>query len=245
MRVTKQILLTLIIAWGSCAFANDGIDWPEGLKRNAARMVRLQYARGNWDQDIGRGGDYNLLLWYQVVSQLNIAKDSESLRAKELKALSDANLPAFLLVTGMREVELSEEEIIAVRAYCLERGGLLVCSNGGRRFDGAIRAVLGRCFPDSKLVDIPNDAPFFQKPFPLPNGAPPLWHHSGRRALGIKVNDRWVAFYHPGDLVDAWQDAHSGIPEATAIAAYKMGFNLLHYAYAQRDEAMDAAEQEH
>jgi hypothetical protein len=194
---------------------------------------------------MGRGGDYNLLLWYQVVSQLNIAKDSESVRAAALKTLSDTNLPPYLLVTGMKGLELTEEETAAIRGYCLERGGLLVCSNGGGRFDAAIRAMFARCFPDAELVDIPNNAPFFQQPFRLPDGAPALWHHSGRRALGIKVNDRWVAFYHQGDLIDAWQDSHSGIQEETAILAYKLGLNLLHYAYAQRDEAMKAAEQKH
>ncbi len=188
MKIAPQILAALIIACGSRAFAGETVDWPAGLKESAARMVRLQYAGGNWDQDMGHGGDYNLLLWYQVVSQLDIAKDSESLRATDLRNLSDANLPAFLLVTGMNGVKLTEEEATAIRAYCLERGGLLVCSNGGGRFDAAIRAALGQCFPDGELIDIPNDAPFFQRPFLMPEGAPPLWHHSGLRALGIKVN---------------------------------------------------------
>jgi hypothetical protein len=191
---------------------------------------------------MGSGGDFNLLLWYQVVSGLDIAKGSESVSARELSTVDTANVPAFVLVTGSKRIKFSDEEIAAIRHYCLERKGMLVISNGGGLFNAGVRAILKRCFPEAELKDIPNDATLYQRPFRMPNGAPPLWHHSGHRAQGVQIGDRWVAFYHQGDLIDAWQD-HSGVNEVTAIAAYKMGFNLIHYAYTQRDHLTKEAEQ--
>jgi hypothetical protein len=45
----------------------------------------------------------------------------------------------------------------------------------------------------------------YQLPYGFPDGAPAFWHHGGRRAKGIKHEGRWVVFYHPGDMNDAWK----------------------------------------
>jgi hypothetical protein len=70
-------------------------------------------------------------------------------------------------------------------------------------------------------------------PFLFPNGAPPLWHHSGMRAMGLKYNGRWVVFYHQGDLNDAWQTGHSGAAPHLADQAYKLGINIINYSFNQ------------
>ena len=90
-----------------------------------------------------------------------------------------------------------------------------------------------RVFPDKNWVDIANDDFIYQQPFLFPSGAPPLWHHSGTRALGIKHNGRWIAFYHQGDINDAWQTGGSGVSEATQTQAFKMGINVVNYAFNQ------------
>ena len=155
-----------------CAFAGLARA-QEGPKREPqapparVRLVRLQHAGDDWDKDLGKGKDHNLLLWYNTVTGRVIGEPGESVAAAELR-------------------------------------------------------------------EIPVDDPLFARPFALPAGAPPLWHHSGTQALGIRVGDRWAVFYHPGEMLDAWKDSHSGAPEAMAIAAYKLGFNLIAYAYGER-----------
>jgi hypothetical protein len=90
-----------------------------------------------------------------------------------------------------------------------------------------------RSFPELQWVDIASDDVLFRQPFVFPNGAPPLWHHSGRRAVGLKHNGRWIAFYHQGDLNDAWKTGHSGVTEGQAMQAYKLGVNIINYSFNQ------------
>ena len=95
----------------------------------------------------------------------------------------------------------------------------------------AFRAALRQACPELAWVDIPNDDIIYQQPFEFPNGVPPLFHHAGKRGLGLKYNDRWVVFYHPGDLGDAWRNDHAGMDDAIALRAFKLGVNIMNYAF--------------
>ena len=110
---------------------------------------------------------------------------------------------------------------------------MLFADNGGGRFNGAFRSLLRRAFPELPVVDIPSDDAIFCEPYEFPNGAPPLWHHSGRRALGVKYEGRWIVFYHQGDINDAWKTGHSGASRSVAMQAYKMGINVMYRAFTQ------------
>jgi hypothetical protein len=91
-----------------------------------------------------------------------------------------------------------------------------------------ISRVLGS---QARWVDIPDDDEIYTCYFMLPTGAPPLWHHDGYRGLGIKIQGRWVVYYHPGDMGDAWKIGHSGAGPEAVENAYRMGTNLIHYSF--------------
>ena len=55
--------------------------------------------------------------------------------------------------------------------------------------------------------------------------------HGGTVPLGWKVDGRWVAYYHPGGLSDAWRDDHSGIKRNIADLCYQLGINIVFYAH--------------
>ena len=110
---------------------------------------------------------------------------------------------------------------------------MIFADNGGGHFNGSFRALMRRAFPDKRPVDIPNDDIIYRQPFYFPGGAPPLWHHSGYRALGWKHKGRWIVFYHQGDINDAWKTGHSGVKKHLAAAAYKLGINIVNYAFNQ------------
>jgi hypothetical protein len=136
-------------------------------------------------------------------------------------------------ITGRGSVSISSAEARTLRWYCLEEGGMNFADNGGAFFDTSFRRLIRRVFPEKSWVDIASDDIIFRQPFIFPNGAPPLFHHSGNRALGIKHNGRWVVFYHQGDINDAWKTGHSGVSEPVAAAAYRMGVNVIHYSFTQ------------
>jgi len=78
-----------------------------------------------------------------------------------------------------------------------------------------------------------HDDPIFRLPYVFANGAPPLWHHGGYRAKGIKHKGRWIVFYHPGDLNDAWKTGHSGAKPKVAESSMHMAVNVIYYAATQ------------
>ena len=205
--------------------------WPKGMKDAKVRFIRLEYAGGDWDQDMGKGSDYNLLLRFNKLTGFPIAKDTESRPIARLGMFPKHYAPPFVFLTGSRGLNVSGAEIKALRTYLVDEGGMLFIDNGGGNFGGAVRQLVKRIFPDKPLIDIPNDDPIFQQPFRFPDGAPPFWHHDGTRAKGVRVGDRLAVFYHPGDINDAWKDGHSGASAEVAEQAYRLGVNIMYYAF--------------
>ena len=77
------------------------------------------------------------------------------------------------------------------------------------------------------LDDVIHRIPY-QIPF-LPYVAP----HGGKDAWGWKVDGRWVCYYHPGDIGDAWSDGHSGVPPEIYEYCYQLGTNVIFYAHVE------------
>jgi len=205
--------------------------WPQGLEGSSIRFIRLKYSGGDWDQDMGKGADYNLLLKFYSWTGMKVARDTEFREIPRLKMFPKHRAPPFVFMTGMKGINLSEREVKVLRWYCLEEGGMLFIDNGGGNFGSAVRQMIRRVFPGKGLVDIPNDDKIFQEPYIFPDGAPPFWHHDGHRALGVRDEGRWCVFYHPGDVNDAWKDDHSGASDEVADQAYKLGVNIMYYAF--------------
>ena len=207
--------------------------WPQGMEGAAVRFIRLKYRGGDWDQDMGKGADYNLLIKFHEWTGMKIAKETEFREVERLKFFPKKKSPPFVFLTGRGNISISDSEVKILRDYCLVEGGMLFIDNGGGHFDGSVRNLLRRVFPGRPLVDISNDDTIYQRPYVFPDGAPPFWHHAGYRALGVRDEGRWVAFYHPGDINDAWRDDHSGASAEVAEQAYKLGINVMFYAFIQ------------
>jgi len=206
--------------------------WPHGMMDGKIRFIRLEYDGGDWDQDMGQDADYNLLVRFHQLTHFKIADNTESLTIDRLRRFPKDRAPPFVFLTGKGEMNLSSIEIKTLRWYCLEEGGCLFIDNGGGTFHNAVTKSLRQIFPGKSLRTIANDDLIFRAPFVFPNGAPPLWHHAGYRAMGVRHNDRWVVFYHPGDLNDAWKAGHSGSPEF-AEPAFRLGINVMYYTFNQ------------
>jgi len=207
--------------------------WPHGMANARVRFIRLKYGGGDWDQDMGYAGDYNLLLKFRDITGFKIAANTEAMEIYRLRRFPKHKAPPFVFITGRGGMRLSAAEEKTLRWYCLEEGGMIFADNGGGHFGRSFRSLVRRAFPELPLVDIASDDPIFRQPFSFPGGAPPLWHHDGRRALGVKHEGRWVVFYHPGDIADAWKTGHSGASKAVAARAYRLGVNVMFYAFTQ------------
>ena len=207
--------------------------WPNGMEGAKVRFIRLKYRGGNWDQEMGKSGDYNMLVRFNQLTGLPIANETEAREIERLARFAKKKAPPFVFMTGSGNVNITSAEAKILREYCEKEYGMLFIDCGGGNFGSSVRNMLKRVFPGKNLVDIPNDDPIYQLPFVFPDGAPRFWHHDGNRALGIRHEGRIMVYYHPGDVKDAWKDGHSGASEQVADQAYKLGVNVIYYAFNQ------------
>lgn len=210
----------------------DKGGWPEGMGEGKVRFIRLEHRGPGWDDgmDPVNRADMNFLEEFNRLTGFKIGEHPESHPVRLLSKYDKGFAPPFVYLTGDGAVPLTEGDIRVLRAYLLD-GGMLFADCGGPKFDRAFRGLMQATFPGEALLNIADDDPLFQFPYSFPNGAPPLWHHGGYRALGIKHKSRWVVFYHPGDINDAWKTGRSGLSPDMAQGAYQMGVNIIYYSF--------------
>ncbi|MFO7871341.1 MAG: DUF4159 domain-containing protein [Kiritimatiellia bacterium] len=208
--------------------------WQHGFKDGVVRFIRLEYRGEAWDDgmDSVSRADMNFLDRFRELSGgMRTARKSESHPIRLLKKYPKDQSPPFVYMTGSGHIRVSRQDIEILREFLIKHGSMLIADCGSRRWHRSFRHFASRLFPGSPLRIIADDDPIFQMPFQFPNGAPPLWHHGGKQAMGIKHKGRWVVFYHPGDLNDAWKTGHSGIDPQLAQGAFEMGVNLVYYSF--------------
>ena len=218
--------------------------WPEGADDYKIRFIRLDHGGEGWDDGMHESGaDVNFLRAFSQATGLKrVANKGESHSIALLRKYPDDGFPPFVYLTGngnMGRVSTTDAKIL--REYCL-KGGMLIGDAGSARFHQSFTHLMRQVFPDKPLIDIADDDMIYQLPYSFPDGAPAFWHHGGRRALGVKHEGRWVVFYHPGDMNDAWKSAgFTDVKPEMREAAMNLGVNLIYYAFTQWDDAVSKA----
>ncbi len=206
--------------------------WPDGVGDDPVRFFRIKHSGPGWDDgmDEASRADMNFMDEFRKVTGFKIAKVPEARTIQQLRNFDKGFAPPFLYLTGAGAVPVSAADVKVLREYLLD-GGMLFADAGSPEFHRSFLALMAAVFPDRQLVTIADDDPIFQGPFTFPNGAPPLWHHGGDRALGVKQQNRWAVFYHPGDVNDAWKIGGSGMSRDLCDQAYKLGVNIVYHAF--------------
>ena len=214
-------------------------DWPGGHKDGQVRFIRLQYDGKDWDDGLTRGGaDANFLAEFRKMASLDpkhVARKGEYHRISLLVKYPKGQAPPFVYMTGSRQINISAGERKVLREYLLD-GGMLLADCGHQQWHHSFVRFMQQVFPDKRLIDIPKDDRLFSYPFVFPQGPPSLWHHGGSNCKGIRHKGRWIVFYHPGGLKDAWKTGHSGLRPKLAKQAYALGANILYYSFTQYTE---------
>lgn len=210
--------------------------WPEGSENSRIRFVRLNHGGRDWNDNMNSKdrSDLNILQEFFKASDGIFKVETskfEGYSMAQINGVEKGYKPPFLYMTGTGSINLSGNEIKMLRDYIAE-GGMIFGDCGSPEFNSHFRAFANSLIPGSSLVEIADDDPIFSVPFVLPNGAPPLWHHGGERCMGLKVKGRWVVFYHPGDLKDAFRSPdHSGVDPAIYLAASRLAVNVIAYSF--------------
>lgn len=210
-----------------------GAGFAGGTKKGKVRFIRLEYSGGDWDQDFGVGADLNMLVEYGLRTQQKVENRTESRTVSQLRNFPAGKSPPMVYLTGQRNISLSKDEAEVLREYLLEKHGMLFGDNGGsRHFHNQFLAMMNRVLPGVRPVPVPLDDVVHRIPYRVPF-VPYVAPHGGTQALGWRVEGRWVCYYHPGDIADAWSDDHAGVKPEIAEYCYQLGTNVIFYAHAE------------
>lgn len=221
-------LLTLALATpsGGATSVSTGGSRPPSSAGSSFVGARLRY---------GGGGD-----WYSGGSLLNLMRFVRERAGIPVEGDDEVKVGVgdeelfdypFVFMNGHGEVKFTDSELANLRRY-LDNGGFLF-ANDDYGMDASFRRELRRLFPESPLVDIPNDHAIYHSFYDLP-GVPKIHAHDNKPAQGMGLfrNGRMVVYYaYESDIGDGLEDAdvHHD-PEAVREAATKMGVNIVVYA---------------
>lgn len=222
----------------------DKGGWPEGMEDYKIRFIRLDHGGAGWDDGMDdSSADINFLRAFaQNTGFKKIASKGESHAIRLLAKYPKDGFPPFVYLTGNGAMgNVSGADVKILRDYCLG-GGMLIADAGSPAFHQSFLQFIRQVFPDKPLLDIADDDMIYQLPYGFPDGAPAFWHHGGRRGMGIKHEGRWIVFYHPGDMNDAWKSqGFTDVTPEMRDAAMQLGINLVYYAFNQWDDAVAKA----
>jgi hypothetical protein len=211
----------------------DGAGYEGGTSTGKVRFIRLQYTGGDWDQDMGLGLDLNMLIQYGVRTGQKVAEETESRTIAALDNFPIGKSPPLMYMTGQKQISLSKSEIRTLREYLYDKHGMLFIDNGGSStFHNQVFQMMRQVAPEVEPVRVPLDDVIHRVPNAL-HSVPIVAAHGGKDAWGWKVDGRWIAYYHPGDIGDAWSDGHSGVRTEVWEACYQLGVNVINYAHAE------------
>jgi len=217
-----------------------GAGFSGGTFRGKVRFIRLEYSGGDWDQDYGVGGDLNMLLEYGIRTQHKVAERTESRTIGQLNNFPLGKSPPLVYMTGQQNISLSNSEVKTLREYLTDKHGMLFGDNGGsRHFHNQFLSMMNRVLPNVKPVPIPLDDVIHRIPYQIPF-LPYVAPHGGKEALGWYKDGRWLAYYHPGDIGDAWSDGHAGVSADIWESCYRIGTNVTFYAHSEYSKWLDA-----
>lgn len=217
--------------------------YSAGTTRGKVRFIRLKYTGGDWDQDMSRGSDLNLLTEYGVRLGHPVSDRPEPMEISRLRAFPARKSPPMVYMTGQQGISVSYGEVKILRKYLLESHGMLFADNGGSSgWEGQFVSMMQRVLPKVEPISVYLDHTIHRIPYPLPR-LPIVAPHGRSNALGWVVDGRLVVYYHPGDIGDAWADGHSGVPREIWESCYQLGINVIYYAHAEYNKWLEATKE--
>lgn len=228
-------------------------DWKvdPDFKDDVFTFVRLEYSSwgryGAWATDYP-DSDMNFSYRLQELTSLKVNPRPITLRITDPKLF---DYPFVYMIEPGR-LHFEEDEIDALRKYCLNGGFLMVDDFwGGEEWDNFAWEIK-RVFPDRPIVDLEIDHPIFHAVYDLKvkPQVPSIGHGvDGRRYEyrsgyddGSVVHYRaihddkgriMVMICHNTDLGDGWEregENHYYFKEFSEKQAYPMGINIVFYA---------------
>ena len=213
----------------------EGSGFGTGKGGGKTTFIRIRHGGPNWDRNFGVGLDRNMLMQFEKRTKMKIAEESQSIEVPQLNSMPPTKNPALLFIGGTGQVLLSAADKKTLKQYLLERHGMILGDNlGGQAFHQSFIALMNE-ITGTTPVAISRDDVIHRRPYPLPQ-LPFVVAHGGTTPLGWKVDGRWVVYYHPGALSDAWRDDRAGVSRQVEELCYQLGVNIMFYSMAEKNK---------
>lgn len=239
---------------------------PEWLKTHEFKQDKFTFARIKWGEETNQRGkrwktdfpaaDLNLASAIGHFTTLNTTTPSEVVELTDPK-LKDY---PFTYISEPGTLQLTEEEIAALRTY-LNNGGFLMTDDfwGNDEWEN-LRSVMKQIFPDRASQKLTMTHPMFHCVFDIRkmpqvpgigyfSSAGKAFERPGTEGANFHAilddNDRvMVLMCHNTDLADGWErisDDETYRREMSEAKAFPMGLNIVFYAFAGPTVAAEKA----
>ncbi len=193
-------------------------------------MARIKYSGGgDWYCD--PSSIPNLLSYLKQNTPMSANNDEVRIKLTD----DNANQFPYLYLTGHGNINLNENEIIALRSILLNGAFLHVDDNYG--LDKSFRREIKKVFPNKNLIELPKEHGIFKSYYNFPEGLPKIHKHDNKppQAFALFENDRMILLYtYESDLGDGWEDANvHNNPWPIRENALRMGVNIIYFALSQ------------
>lgn len=215
-----------------------------------ARVRYSSYGRGGWAVDFP-DSDLNFSLRLQQLTSMKVNPDPVVLELTDPKLY---DYP-FLYMIEPGSLFFSDEEVAALRRYCLNGGFLMVDDFWGDDEYENFATQIKRAFPDREIIDVPLEHEIFHCVYNLSEKpqVPSIHAAQAGREYGMTWEQRWgtptdhanyrailddagrimVFICHNTDLGDGWEREGENtwyFEEFSVKKAYPMGINIVTYA---------------
>ncbi|MCC7192630.1 MAG: DUF4159 domain-containing protein [Phycisphaeraceae bacterium] len=199
-------------------------DQPQ--KRAAVPIALLKH-QGDWNPDPNSLQQLIRLLAQQTSVPMEFKLQPVDAKVEEL-----IDTP-ILVMTGMDEPKLTDDEVAALRRH-LQAGGFLFINNtsGFAKFDKEARATIARIFPNQKLEPVPADHELFKSLYEVKSArdAGTLAQRDAELEM-VSLDGRAAIVYSKNDTLAMLKGVHDPYANAyDAESARKIALNILTYA---------------
>ncbi len=245
---------------GSIPDRNGTPNWEVDPKfsKDVFTFVRVKYPSGSngWGRGGGWATDYsdsdlNFSFRLQQMTSMKVDPNGKILELTDPELLDHP----FIYIVEPGRMDLTDEEVTALRRYLLNGGFLMVDDFWGEREWENLYSEMRRVFPNREPVELPMDHPVFHSVFDLnvpknklqvPNvylGVQSeysgiTWERSDAEDVHIKgifddKNRMMVIICHNTDNGDGWEregESEYYFREFSEKKAYPLGINIVYYA---------------
>ena len=216
----------------------------EGFPVKNIRFIRIKHNGKGWDHNMNNNAGNNALLQIKNRTGASANEREEVKTLVDISRMKKEKIWPVLYITGTGKIPLSSKEIKILRNHLLNNHGMIFADNAGGSFHSEFTGLMNKIVPDVFCGLIAADDPIYLCYYIVPGGAPMIHSFSKtkRAAMGWKYRNRWIVYYHLGDISDAWRSGHSGFKPAVVERAYQTAVNVFYYAVKNYIEQIKAQE---